>query len=70
MARAEGDLLRGSAEVRASALRDALAFRRKRRSVFPVAAAAERADEIREGLAQYTGVVVAAPLSSTDGRLI
>lgn len=42
------------------AIRDALAFREARRRVFPEAAESERADELREGLAQYTGTVVAA----------
>jgi hypothetical protein len=40
---------------------DALAFRAARRAQFPAAAENERRDEIREGLAQYTGTVVAAP---------
>ena len=41
---------------RAEALADALAFRRERRRVFPGAADNERRDEIREGLASYTGI--------------
>ena len=41
---------------RAEAIADALAFRRERRRLFPGAADNERRDEIREGLATYTGV--------------
>src|SRR5436190_5011313 len=43
----------GSEQVQAI---DALAFRRERRRRFPGAADNERRDEIREGLASYTGV--------------
>jgi hypothetical protein len=43
---------------RAEAIADALAFRRERRRLFPGAADNERRDEIREGLASYTGVAV------------
>jgi hypothetical protein len=38
------------------AIADALAFRRERRRLFPGAADNERRDEIREGLASYTGL--------------
>jgi hypothetical protein len=38
------------------AIADALAFRSERRRLFPGAADNERRDEIREGLASYTGV--------------
>jgi hypothetical protein len=41
---------------RAEAIADALAFRRERRRRFPGAAEDERRDEIREGLASYTGI--------------
>jgi hypothetical protein len=41
---------------RAEAIADALAFRRERRRLFPGAADNERRDEIREGLATYTGI--------------
>src|SRR5687767_2402392 len=41
---------------RAEAIADALAFRRERHRLFPGAADNERRDEIREGLATYTGV--------------
>jgi len=45
-----------SGSGRAEAIADALAFRRERRRRFPGAADNERRDEIREGLASYTGV--------------
>jgi len=41
---------------RAGAIADALAFRRERRRLFPGAADNERREEIREGLASYTGI--------------
>ncbi len=41
---------------RAEAIADALAFRRERRRRFPGAAEGERREEIREGLASYTGI--------------
>ena len=41
---------------RAEAIADALAFRGERRRLFPGAADNERRDEIREGLASYTGI--------------
>jgi hypothetical protein len=45
-----------SGSNRAEAIADALAFRRERRRLFPGAADNERRDEIREGLASYTGI--------------
>jgi hypothetical protein len=45
-----------SGSDRAEAIADALAFRRERRRLFPAAAGNERRDEIREGLASYTGI--------------
>ena len=45
-----------SGSDRAEAIADALAFRRHRRRLFPGAAENERRDEIREGLASYTGL--------------
>lgn len=42
-------------DARAAALADALAFRAWRRQLFPGAAAEERALELHEGLAEYTG---------------
>src|SRR5713101_7684286 len=58
--RALAQALRLSGQERTRALRDARAFRLTRRTTFPGAAENERLDEIREGLAQYTGTVVAA----------
>ena len=52
--------LRSSGQARTDALRDALAFRVARRKLFPGAAENERVLEVNEGLAQYTGTVVAA----------
>jgi hypothetical protein len=52
--------LRSSGDDRASALRDALAFRAARRNSFPGSAEKERADELREGLAQFTAIFVSA----------
>src|SRR4051812_14057301 len=48
--------LESSGSERAEASADALAFRRERRRLFPGAADNERRDEIREGLATYTGI--------------
>jgi hypothetical protein len=48
--------LESSGSDRAEAIADALAFRRDRRRRFPGAADNERRDEIREGLASYTGI--------------
>lgn len=49
--------LEGSA--RTEAMRDALAFRSSRHTAFPGSGENERRDEVREGLAQYTGTVTA-----------
>lgn len=48
--------LQSSGSDRDEAAADALAFRRERRRRFPGAAENERRDEIREGLASYTGI--------------
>jgi hypothetical protein len=56
--RALAQALRLSGAERAAAVRDALAFRMARRTVFLRAADNERLEEIREGLAQYTGTVL------------
>jgi hypothetical protein len=56
---------RGSGQ--AEAIADALAFRRERRRLFPGAADNERRDEIREGLASYTGIAAWAN-SPADAR--
>jgi hypothetical protein len=45
-----------SGSDQAEAIADALAFRRERRRLFPGAADNERRDELREGLASYTGI--------------
>lgn len=62
--RALAAALASSGADREQAVRDVLAFRMARRAIFPGAAARERADELREGLAQYTGTVL-----STASRL-
>jgi hypothetical protein len=51
----------------AEAIADALAFRQERRRLFPGAADNERRDEIREGLASYTGIAAWAN-SPADAR--
>ena len=56
-----------SGSDRAEAIADALAFRGERHRRFPGAADNERRDEIREGLASYTGVAVSAD-SPADAR--
>ncbi|HEX7025195.1 MAG TPA: hypothetical protein VF187_10295, partial [Gemmatimonadales bacterium] len=58
----------GAARVRA--LSDAVAFRRARRALFPGSEAAERALELNEGLAEYSGVVLAAGEPETRRRLV
>jgi hypothetical protein len=63
-----------SGEDRKRTLSDAAVFRLKRRSQFVNAAENERVEEIREGLAQYTGIVAAADsreeaVASTIGHL-
>jgi hypothetical protein len=55
--RALAKALRGDRQ----AVRDALAFRAKRRSLIPAAAKDERELEMHEGLAEYTGVAFAEP---------
>jgi hypothetical protein len=52
--------LRESGEARALAVRDALAFRQARYTRFPDMVESERALDITEGLASYTGIVLAA----------
>ena len=58
--RALARALRESGEQRALAIRDALAFRQARRARYPSSVESERAQEITEGLAAYTGTVLAA----------
>jgi len=52
--------LRASGDGRKTAVRDALAFRQARHALYPGSAENERDVEITEGLAHYTGVVVAS----------
>jgi hypothetical protein len=59
--RALARALRESGDERALAVGDALAFRQARRMLYPASVADERAQEITEGLAAYTGTVLAAP---------
>ncbi|HEY9507256.1 MAG TPA: hypothetical protein VIQ27_14880 [Gemmatimonadales bacterium] len=58
--RALARALRESGAPRTLALRDALAFRQARRMLYPAVADDERGQEITEGLAAYTGTVLAA----------
>ena len=58
--RALARALRGSGDERNLAVRDALAFRQARRMRYPASVEDERAQEITEGLAAYTGTVLAA----------
>ena len=51
-----------------TAIGDALAFRQARQSAFPDSAENERTDEIREGLAEYTGVVAGSSTSDEATR--
>ena len=59
--RALSRALTSAGTARAAAISDALAFRRARRTTFPAGVTREAAEEINEGLAEYTGVVVTAP---------
>ena len=59
--RALARALQESGEPRNLAVRDALAFRQARRKLYPASVENERAQEITEGLAAYTGTVLAAP---------
>src|SRR5688572_15534807 len=58
--RALARALRQSGELRTAAVRDALAFRQARRTLYSGSAEKERALEINEGVASYTGVAAAA----------
>jgi hypothetical protein len=60
--------IESSGNDRTSAIADALGFRRDRRRRFPSAAEGERRDEIREGLASYTGIAVWANSSANAHR--
>ena len=59
--RALARALRESGQPRTLAVRDALAFRQARHKLYPASVEDERAQEISEGLAAYTGTVLAAP---------
>jgi hypothetical protein len=59
--------LESTGSDQAEAIADALAFRGERRRLFPGAADNERRDEIREGLATYTGIAAWAD-SPADAR--
>ena len=63
--RALAAALESDGDARRRAAADAVGFRRKRRAIFPDAAATERALEMNEGLAEYTGV----SLSGDSARL-
>lgn len=58
--RALARALRESGDEHNLAVRDALAFRQARRMLYPASVEDERAQEITEGLAAYTGTVLAA----------
>jgi hypothetical protein len=59
--RALAHALRESGELRAQAVREALAFRQARLARYPEHVVSEYFLDINEGLASYTGVVLAAP---------
>ena len=59
--RALARALRAPGEEREAAVRDALAFRQARHMLYAGSAESERAVEITEGLAHYTGVALGAP---------
>ena len=59
--RALARALRESGELRAQAVREALAFRQARHTRYPDKVESERALYITEGLASYTQTVLAAP---------
>ncbi len=56
--------LGGRGKTRRRAIEDALLFRACRREIFPNAAVEERAMEMHEGLAEYTGVKLGSPNSA------
>jgi hypothetical protein len=58
--RALAQALRESGAERDIAVREALAFRQARRTLYPASVENERGQEITEGLAAYTGTVLAA----------
>ncbi|WP_257314101.1 hypothetical protein [Geothrix fuzhouensis] len=58
--RALGEALLARGSARRRAIQDAFLFRAYRRSLFPGTAEAERAMELTEGLAEYTGIRLSA----------
>jgi hypothetical protein len=56
--------------TRARTLRDAIAFRRARRARFPGADSTERALELNEGLAEYSGIVLATESPALRRELV
>jgi hypothetical protein len=72
--RIEGRALRralgANGAARTRALQDAVAFRRARRARFPGSDSTERALELHEGLAAYTGVALAAPALTDRSSMI
>ena len=58
--RALARALRESGAPRTAAVRDALAFRQARRTIYPASAENERALEINEGVASYAGIAAAS----------
>ena len=58
--RALAAALAAEGAARTGAVADALAFRAARRALYPDSAKGENADEVREGLAQYTGLKLVA----------
>ncbi len=69
-ARALRRALAASGAARAGALRDALAFRRSRQNRFPGSDSTERQLELSEGLAEFTGVAIAAPAPEARRALV
>lgn len=65
--RALARALAGTGPARREALADALAFRARRLATHPESAAEERALELNEGLAEYTGVHVSLPPTARAG---
>jgi hypothetical protein len=66
--RALSAALKARGTARREAVEDALRFRSRRRALFPQAAAEERALELNEGLAEYTGVVLSAKAPELAAR--
>jgi len=72
--RLEGRALRRAIEAQGAArnraIADALAFRRERRARFPGSDSTERLLEMHEGLAEYSGVVLATPTGEGRAALV